>query len=174
MSRSKMLYQLQQMDSALDKSQKRIQEIDALIKDHQELDQAVLVKNQSEQILRQKQKSQQQAEEQVAGQNQKIDQNQKKLYSGAITNPKELEDLQLEYHSLTNYLSVLEERQLAAMLETEQAQEIFDEKSMRVKELSESKQISDAALRKEKETLELSIKTISKEKDDFSASCFNS
>ncbi len=157
MSRSKTLYQLQQFDSELDKSSKRIREIEQLINDRQELDIANEVQVDAENILTDKQKMLNQAEILVAVQNTKIEQNQKKLYSGAITNHKELEDLQRESKSLQKYLSVLEELQLEAMLETDQALSVYDKAASHVEELSTSKSAIDHILEDESTTLENTI-----------------
>ena len=123
MSRSRPLYQLQQIDSEIDKSLKRIREINQLLADD-----AVLQKGaQKEEDLRKKFEEQrrklQAAEDQVEDQEFKIERNKKKLYGGTVTNPKELEDLQMESESLQEYLHVLEDRQLEEMLAYEQAQQ---------------------------------------------------
>lgn len=163
MSRSKTLYQLQQFDSELDKSSKRIREIEQLINDRQELNIAIEVQVDAENILTEKQKLLNQAEILVADQNIKIEQNQKKLYSGAITNHKELEDLQRESISLQKYLAVLEELQLEAMLETDQALSVYDKAASHVEELSTSKSSIDHILGVESTTLENTIIRIQEE-----------
>ena len=157
MSRSEMLYQLQQYDSGIDQATKRIQAIVLLLSDTKELD--IYLKKQEEYKynLDEKQKILKSAEHNVEIQNQKIIQNQKKLYSGAISNPKDLEDLQLESASLQKYLSVLEERQLEAMLDTDQAQENYDQISARVEEISSQKQTESEILSVENTNLESTI-----------------
>ena len=164
MSRSKTLYQLQQFDSDLAKSSKRIREIEQLINDRQELNSAINIQTDAENRLNEKQKLLNHAENLVADQNLKIEQNQKKLYGGAITNHKELEDLQLESKSLQNYLAVLEERQLETMLESDQALSVFDKAASHVEQLSTSKSSSDNILAEESTSLENSILRIQEEK----------
>ena len=51
----------------------------------------------------------------------KIEQTEATLYSGTIRNPKELQDLQNEVAALKRFLDTLEERQLEAMLATDEA-----------------------------------------------------
>ena len=53
----------------------------------------------------------------------KIEQSEASLYSGNVTNPKELQDLQNEAAALKRYLVTLEDRQLEAMLEVETAEQ---------------------------------------------------
>jgi predicted nucleic acid-binding Zn-ribbon protein len=167
MSLSKTLYQLQELDSSLDSSSKRISQIDQTLNDHQDLESALKVQDIAGEQLNEKQKLLKQAEQLVEDQNTKIAQNQKRLYSGGISNPKELEDLQLESISLQRYLKVLEERQLEAMLVAEQAQFEFDQASVRVGELSDIKTARDATLFQEKEELEKLLLRTQKEKQNF-------
>ncbi len=167
MSRSKTLYQLQQFDSELDKSLKRILEIEQLMNDRQELNRTIMVQADAERILHEKQKLLKHAENLVKDQNVKLEQNQNNLYSGAITNHKELEDLQLESKSLQKYHAVLEERQLETMLETDQALSEYEIAASHVEELSTSKSSSDNILAKESTTLENSILQIQEEKISY-------
>jgi len=100
----------------------------------------------------------------------KIDQNQKKLYSGSVTNPKELEDLQLESVSLKKYLSVLEERQLVAILELDEAQNDFNKASSEVAAIKEKMESEHGKLISEKNDLEHSITEANTQKDAFLSS----
>ena len=170
MSRSKTLYQLQQYDSGIDQAFKRIQVIESILSDTKEFDDALKKQEELKVFLNEKQKILKTAEHTVDVQNQKITQNQKKLYSGAITNPKDLEDLQLESTSLHKYLSVLEERQLEAMLETDQAQEYFNQTSAHVEEISLKKQTESGTLSAEKSDLESIISSLQGDREALLAS----
>lgn len=160
MSRSKTLYQLQIFDSGIDQAIKRIQAIELILSDTKEFDIALKNKEEHNNILDEKRKALKSTEHTVEVQNQKIAQNQNKLYSGAITNPKDLEDLQLESTSLLKYLSVLEERQLEAMLEFDQAQVNYDQISAQVEEISLKKQTESEILSAEIINLESTISTL--------------
>lgn len=165
MSRSKTLYQLQQYDSGIDQAVKRIQSIDSILGDTTEFDNALKKQVELKIFLDEKQKILKSAEHTVEVQNQKIAQNQNKLYSGAITNPKDLEDLQLESTSLLKYLSVLEERQLEAMLEFDQAQVNYDQISAQVEEISLKKQTESEILSAEKSDLESGISSLRSDRE---------
>jgi predicted nucleic acid-binding Zn-ribbon protein len=167
MSRSKTLFQLQQYDSEIDSSNQRIKEIDAILADQEDLIKAQKEQDKTEKDLQTKQNLLQSAEHQVEDQNLKITQNENKLYSGVITNPKELEDLQLESSSLKKYLEVLEERQLEAMLEVEKAQEIYDQAFLIYKELADIKAALSLDLNAEKNTLINKVDTLSNQKISF-------
>jgi predicted nucleic acid-binding Zn-ribbon protein len=160
MSLSKTLYKLQQIDSEIDLSLKRIDEIELLISDSRELSNALKKQEDDKSILDEKHKDLKSAEYNVEDQNLKIDQNQKKLYGGAITNPKELEDLQLESTSLQKYLSVLEERQLEAMLDYDQALADYNKSTSIASEISEHKQAETQKLSVEKDGLEAKISAL--------------
>jgi len=160
MSRSQMLYQLQQYDSGIDQAIKRIQAIESILSDSIELDFSQKKQEEYKLILDEKQKLLKSAEHIVEIQNQKITQNQNKLYSGAVTNPKDLEDLQLESTSLQKYLSVLEERQLETMFESDQAQEIYDQASAHADEVSQTKQAESEVLSTENSSLESKISSL--------------
>ncbi len=167
MSRSKTLFQLQQYDSELDSSFRRIAEIDLLISDTTELDKLHLIQNQRKHEYDEKQNALQSAENQVTDQSYKIEQNEKKSYSGAITNPKELEDLQLEYQSLKKYLSVLEERQLEVMLVSDQAMSLYNEITTQLEDLSLKKNSENERLMIEKRKLEDQITTVEKNRTQY-------
>ena len=154
MSRSKTLFLLQQFDSQIDNSAKRILEIDTILSDSKLLDKAIQIQDKTALELAEKKKLLNTAETAVGDQTLKIDQNQNKLYGGQITNPKDLGDLQLESVSLNKYLLVLEERQLEAMLEMEDAQQKHTNASLKVNSIKEDLEIEHQKLITEKESLE--------------------
>ena len=66
-------------------------------------------------------------EEEVREQQIKIEQNQSRLYSGKVTNPKELQDLQAEAEAFKRQLSLHENRQLEKMMALEERQSLESE-----------------------------------------------
>jgi len=121
MSRPFKLFRLQQIDSQLDWIHNRILEIDNLLKEDLALQEAIAHAEQSNQALQQARKDLRRAEDEVRQQRLKIEQSESSLYGGKIRNPKELKDLENEVAALKRYLSVLEDRQLEAMLAEEEA-----------------------------------------------------
>jgi len=122
MSQSFKLFRLQQFDSILDKGQIRILEIDKQIADDLELR---LSQGKMERAQRNKyeaEKNLRLAEENVKEQRIKIERSQAALYGGKVINPKELQDLQHESEALKRYLETLEDLQLEAMLEQDEAE----------------------------------------------------
>jgi hypothetical protein len=121
MSRPFKLYRLQQIDSQLDWIHTRLLEIEAALQDDATLRQASEATQQSENTHQATLKALRQTEDNVSQLRLKIEQNEASLYGGKIRNPKELKDLENEVASLKRYLSVLEDRQLEAMLVEEDA-----------------------------------------------------
>lgn len=125
MARLSNLYRLSQTDEELRQRRERLKEIDRILAQ----DQRVL---EAEQDLEQAKteyvsvKSQTgEAESAVAAQQAKIEKTDGSLYGGSVTNPKELEELQMEAESLRRYMGTLEDRLLEAMVELEEAETTF-------------------------------------------------
>ncbi len=125
MSQPFKLFRLQQIDSQLDTMCHRLNEIEALLKDDQVLRQAQEASEITEKSLLSARKVLQQCEENVRQQRVKIELSEHALYGGRMHNPKELSDLQNEVASLKRYRTVLEDRQLEAMLVEEAANADF-------------------------------------------------
>jgi len=121
MSRPFKLYRLQQIDSQLDWTKKRLQEIETALEEDEALRTASTNAQGAEEALQSARKSLRSAEEDVRQQRVKIEQSEAALYGGMVRNPKELQDLEKEVAALKRYLSVLEDRQLEDMLFEEEA-----------------------------------------------------
>lgn len=123
MSASLNLYRLQLVDSRMDKISARLDEIRRTLENDKELRRAKEQIDETEAAHKLTLQTLKLAEEEVGKQKVKIEQSEASLYSGAVKNPKELQDLQNEAASLKRYLGTLEERQLEAMLEEEAAEQ---------------------------------------------------
>ena len=121
MSRPKNIYHLQSIDSQLDQARGRLKEIEKILSENANLRKANTLAKKAEKNLETAQKEQRQAEGKVQEQRIKIEQTEATLYSGSVKNPKELQDLQNEVEALKRFLDVLEERQLVAMLASDEA-----------------------------------------------------
>jgi uncharacterized protein len=120
MSRPRNLYHLQKIDSQLDKHQKRLQEIAQILANNAAIKKAQSKADQTQKILDNAKNELQSAETKVKDQRIKIGQNEANLYGGKIRNPKELQGLQDEVAALKRFLSILEDRQLEAMLHVDE------------------------------------------------------
>ncbi len=126
MSRTFKLFRLQQIDSQLDKIQKRLSEIQTTLDNDHTLRQAGEKTIKAEETHGEAYIVLRKAEENVLEQRIKIEQSEAALYGGKVRNPKELQEIQNEVASLKRYLLVLEDRQLEAMMEEEKAASQFE------------------------------------------------
>lgn len=121
MSRPFKLYRLQQLDTQLDWIDARLQEIDSALKEDAAVQEAIQINERANHDMQQARKELRQAEAEVQAQRVKIEQSEASLYGGRIRNPKELQDLENEVAALKRYRSLLEDRQLEAMVSEEEA-----------------------------------------------------
>jgi predicted nucleic acid-binding Zn-ribbon protein len=129
MSESFKLFRLQQIDSELDRSFARIDEIDRLLADDEQVRRSQNYLDNAKKIHFEAGKSLRLAEQNVKDQRIKIERSQAALYGGKVTNPKELQDLQQESVFLKKHLSTLEDQQLEAMLAMDDAEAGYNEAS---------------------------------------------
>lgn len=121
------LFQLQEIDTALDNSQKRITEIKSLIENDQAI-QAAQIKVQKQEKLFIKEKNEfNNLNDEIQTRKNKKAQSESSLYSGSISNPKELQDLQKEIGYLTSTISEMEDQLLLKLVQLETVEEELDE-----------------------------------------------
>jgi predicted nucleic acid-binding Zn-ribbon protein len=154
MSRPKSLYDLQQIDSQLDSYAVRLGEIEAELADDHAVQAAIAKAEAAEQDLQEAEKALRLAEQAVQDQDYKIKQSQNRLYSGSVTNPKELEDIQNEVEALKRYREVLEERLLEAMLVVDDAEERYDQAQDQLEHARAQRSQKEAKLKGEKAQIE--------------------
>jgi len=116
------LFRLQLIDTHLDKVKKRLHAIEAALNQDEPIRRANVKVDKSSKNLQEATKALQKIEQQVEAQQAKIEETESALYSGSVHNPKELQDLNNEAQALKRYLTVLEDRQIEAMLTAEDAE----------------------------------------------------
>jgi predicted nucleic acid-binding Zn-ribbon protein len=139
MSRVSNLFRLQELDLEINRSHERIAEIDIRLADDEEVKAARSDLESKEEQLAEARLANSRADHAVGSQRAKIEDTQKALYGGSVTNPKELEDLQLESESLKRYLVTLEDRLLEAMVALEETELKHDLASQKLAELIDRK-----------------------------------
>lgn len=159
MNRPFKLYRLQQVDIKIDKINSRLSEIEKELANNEQL---VIAQKNSESAktnLETNRKLLVQAEIKVSKQQSKIRLTEAKLYSGKIKSPKELQDLQNELASLKRYLSTLEDYQLEAMVQEENAEEKFNsaQQILQLEENNAEQKRSELSYEKNKLISDLSI-----------------
>lgn len=138
MTRMSNLYRLQQVEKELDDSRARLQEIERILAEDERVAEAEQEFEQAQDAYIKAKSRMGDAEQSVASQRKKIENTENSLYGGTVTNPKELEDLQRESESLKRYLTTLEDRLLEAMVELEQAEEVYERAKQNLEEVRSS------------------------------------
>jgi predicted nucleic acid-binding Zn-ribbon protein len=121
MSQISNLFRLQQIDSQLDSVSVNINRIDKELLDNFPVLSAQQTVVLAEELHRSLLKKLREAENKAYDTRIKIELAEASLYSGKIQNPKELQELQYEIASLRRLMISLEDKQLEAMMEVEEA-----------------------------------------------------
>ncbi|MDX1615472.1 MAG: C4-type zinc ribbon domain-containing protein [Candidatus Promineifilaceae bacterium] len=135
MSQVDLLYRLQQIDNEIEAGKRRLRQVIRLQEGNAELAAArqnlatFSERHQSRRV------QQQDLSLELETLNQKARRSERRLYSGQVTNPKELSDLQQELESLSRRRAVLEDELLEAMIELEEAEADLAEAQERLKRL---------------------------------------
>jgi predicted nucleic acid-binding Zn-ribbon protein len=163
--RASALYRLQQVDLAIDQAKARLAAIEAELAEHSALEDARREAAQADQTLRQTSQATRAAEDAVAGQREKAEQTDARLYGGAIHNPKELQELQAEAEALRRHLAQLEDRQLEAMVAGEQAQQAAEAAQARLELVEASHSGRERDLLRERESLAATLAQRTEERE---------
>jgi uncharacterized protein len=170
MNLSSHLFQLQKYDLEIERINSRLAEIQKILESNEELLRAnehVKTAKQNTLLAHHALRS---IEEEVSQLNLKKDQAEATLYSDRIRNPKELQDLEREIISLKKRISGLEDHQLEAMLQLEQAETLQKEGYDRLTKIQEDQAIKTASLRGEQSQLLQKIQRLKLERQGTEAS----
>jgi uncharacterized protein len=132
------LFQLQEIDSAIDKANRRIKEIEISLNDEKQIKQAKALVDTCEANFLHEKTLFNSIDNDIQSKKIKKIQSESSLYGGSIVNPKELQDLQKEIASLTSYISKSEDELMNKYVDLEKAE----------KELSEAKEALGKGLSK--------------------------
>jgi predicted nucleic acid-binding Zn-ribbon protein len=169
MSQPRQLYLLQQLDTQLDKSRARLSEIDRALNDSSVMQRAIAQAEKAEKHFQQSQIALKHAEQDVETQQTKITNNQRALYGGAVTNPKELEDLQMESAALKRHLATLEDVLLEKMVAFEDAEDQHKQAQSQLETTRQETADENVELTKEQAVLLDKVAQLSAERDEASA-----
>ena len=128
MNRSHLLYRLQTIDLEIGHGQRRLGEVEAGLGESEELRQARRAVQKAEDELSRWRTTLRDLELEARSLTAKITSAEERLYSGRVTNPKELANLQDEVSYLKRRRGELEDRQLEAMVEVEEYEAEVDSK----------------------------------------------
>ncbi|MDA1330501.1 MAG: hypothetical protein O3B43_05495 [Chloroflexi bacterium] len=169
MSRAFKLFRLQQVDSQLDLVRARLAEIEAILGEDEALRQAIDVRVVAQERKAETEKALRKAEEDVAAQQIKIDQNQATLYGGKVNNPKELQDLQQEAEAFKRHLGKLEDIQLEKMVANEEVESSLLSAQKREYEIESDRAKEHGDLGKECEVLLRDVARLAEEREASSS-----
>jgi len=128
MNKSHLLYRLQTIDLEITNSKRRLEEVKASLGKSEELRQARRALQKAKDELNRWRTTLRDLELEAKSLTAKITSVEERLYSGRVTNPKELANLQNEVSYLKRKRGELEDRQLEAMVEVEEHEAEVDSK----------------------------------------------
>lgn len=160
MSKAGPLYDLQSLDHQISARRARLREIDAALGDDLPIRKAEQRLAKAKADLTPWQTRVTDLDLEVKGLDDKAGAAEKRLYSGAVTNPKQLQDMQEEVASLKRRRAALEEGLLEAMIQVEAHTEAQQEAQSRLEKIKKRWASEQAALKAEKRTLEAELESL--------------
>ena len=170
MSRASGLHRLQEIDSDSDRLKGRLEEIRITLEDSSEIAQLKADLDARESVTGAASTAARHAENQVDDQRVKLQTTEQSLYGGSVTDPKELEDLQMEAESLKRHLATLEDHYLAAMFEQEEAENSQEQIATSLEEAQDRQVDQHAELLSEREDIEQRFVNLDTEREAAIAS----
>ena len=156
----KTLFKLQQIDLTLRKNKSRLDEIQQLLANDASVKKAQKLLEQAENVLKPLQVNLRDLELQVQSTKQKREASENRLYSGNVSNPKELQEIEQNIASLKRWQSELEDKQLELMLEVEDANASFEQAQENLQVVSTKAAANNQELLAEKQSLEAETKML--------------
>lgn len=153
MSQLQQLYRLQQLDNEIREKKQRLREVMQALKDDEEVVAARKQKERTGAALQKAQARQKELELQLGSVSDEARRSEDRLYSGDVTNPKELSDLQQKIASLGRRKDALEDQVLEMMLSVEEAQEVDEAAAERLREAEAEWEARRERLEQEQDTL---------------------
>jgi len=157
------LYQLQLVDSEHQDKSRQLAVVNDGLGESKEVVGAQEAVVETETSLRKSRTELRALEIEIGGVSAKLKQNQDRLYSGRVRNPKELSNLQEEAAALRRRLSELEDGQLDLMISIEEAEAELAERQARFKQIEATWREEQARLQAEKEELEFRLAELEEE-----------
>jgi predicted nucleic acid-binding Zn-ribbon protein len=159
------LYQLQSLDQELESAQRRIAEIQASLVETEALRQTRAAVVAATEEHRQWMTKSRDLELEIDSLSSKITASEQRLYSGSVTNPKELSDMQSENVSLKRRRGQLEDELLEAMVYGEEAEATLEARRETLSSTEAKWQAEQAALGQELRELEARLAFVRDERE---------
>jgi predicted nucleic acid-binding Zn-ribbon protein len=165
------LYQLQQLDGEVERIAAEAQAINVALHDDAALRQAQQALEAGQRALQQRQQTLRAAEQELADLAARIKGHSDRLYSGSVTNPRELGSLQQEVGHLRQLHSAQEERVLEAMAAAEEAQELVARQQAQQEAAAQTRQREQATLSQRQRQVEARLADARQRRQRLSESC---
>ncbi len=167
MIRGERLYQLQDIDQELDQGRRQVSEIHATLGETEDLRQARRAQVDAQETYKEWALKLRHLELDIDGLGSEIASNERRLYSGSVTNTKELGDLQENVASLKRRREALEDEMLEAMIYSEEAETSLRECIAALETLEAQWQASQAALKADLSALEARLAQVESQRDQL-------
>jgi len=164
MSLGENLHRLQQLDTERDNRQRRLEEIEAALKDDHQLREARRTLETAEKRTQKWTTKQRDLELEIQSLSDKRARSENRLYGGQVKNPKELTDLQAEVASLQRRRQRLDDALLEAMIEREEAVEARDQARVVLDQTELDWSARQTSLKAEQAEWELRLQAIAQER----------
>jgi predicted nucleic acid-binding Zn-ribbon protein len=164
MNRSQLLYRLQTIDLEIGNGRRLLEEVEAGLGESEELRQARRALQKAENELNHWRITLRDLELETRSLTAKITSVEERLYSGRVTNPKELANFQNEVSYLKRRRGELEDRQLEAMVEIEEHEAEVDSKKASLAQIKAEWTQTQERLTEERSELEERLAHLKKER----------
>ncbi len=163
------LLRFQDIDLELQKLNQRLAEIEAVLHDTSALTDAQRDAEQADKTAHTAHKAQKDVEFELQKTQTELQQTEQKLYSGNVTNPRQLEDLQAKSQSLRKWVAKLEDDLLEAMVAREEADEASDKTSVHLRHITTKRTTLEQNLAAERAVLQTRTQTLLQEAESAKA-----
>jgi predicted nucleic acid-binding Zn-ribbon protein len=165
------LYQLQQLDGEIERSAAEVQAITVALQDNSALLQAKQALESAQRALRQRQQALRAAEQELDDLAARIKGHSDRLYSGSVTNPRELGALQQEVQHLREVHSAQEDRVLEAMAAVEDAQALVESNKAQQETAEKMRQQEQTTLTERQRQAEAKLAALRQRRQSLAESC---
>lgn len=162
MAYTQQLHQLQQTDSQMLATHARLKKIAASLVESDALKMAKQDQAQAESAYRSATSAMNDLDLDVKGLQERISQNEKRLYGGAVTSPKEAGSLQDEIESSKRRLATQEEKLLEAMMDSEAAEADHEEKQAQLTRIQGEWEMDQEDLLREQKEKQAELTSLAK------------
>lgn len=166
MNQAQALRQLQTIDHSISEHKSRLKEIELLLADNVAVKESNAARAEAEDALSPWRVKVRDLELEIKSITTKTGGVEQRLYSGTVTNPKEMQDMQEELASLRRRKSTLEDQLLESMIEVESHQEALDDATVTLAAVRSEWEDSQSDLVSERATRQQQLDELLENRDE--------